>query len=142
LTVTENDPRIAGLQEQARREQAATAERLRSEKEEMESRARQDKLDLIAFLRARYDSEEQGCRDNLRVEEPGPWEQLLVEIDSKRRIVKEYADNFEAADSESCPNEWNGGIDKLRWFVMPLLAAPYADHPDFKEHWLPDWDGS
>ncbi|MGA4864080.1 DUF6221 family protein [Streptomyces lavendulocolor] len=62
---------------------------------------------------------------------------VLAEVDAKRQMIDEYARNAEAAEAEQCPNEWNGGIDKLGHFVLPLLALPYADHPDYRDEWRP-----
>ncbi|GGU54716.1 DUF6221 family protein [Streptomyces lavendofoliae] len=62
---------------------------------------------------------------------------ILAEVDAKRQMVDDYARNAAAAEAEQCPNEWNGGIDKLGYFVLPLLALPYADHPDYRDEWRP-----
>lgn len=138
--------------------------------------------DLVAFLRARLDEDEQVARAAVA----GPWfaspgrhadaaeyiidscpgaagdivsqsygeggvlgmananhiarhnpARVLAEVDAKRRFINEYAENREAADAEQCPNEWNGGIDMLGSFVLPVLALPYRNHPDYRSEWAP-----
>ena len=50
---------------------------------------------------------------------------VLAECKAKRRIVERYAFLAEYGDDGDA-----------RW-VLPLLALPYADHPDFQEEWRP-----
>jgi hypothetical protein len=113
--------------------------------------------DLVQFLRARLDEDERRARraidgprnqfvsadediDPLLFDEDGTFAlpaRVLAEVDTKRQMIDEYARNAEAAEAEQCPNEWNGGIDKLGHFVLPLLALPYAGHPDYRDEWRP-----
>lgn len=62
---------------------------------------------------------------------------VLRAVEAKRKIIDEWLENHDAADAEACPNDWNGGIDKLGYFVLPLLAAEYADRPGYREEWKP-----
>ena len=50
---------------------------------------------------------------------------VLREVEAKRRIVDRYAWLREHGDT--------GGA---AW-VLPLLAAPYAAHPDYRPEWAP-----
>jgi hypothetical protein len=50
---------------------------------------------------------------------------ILAEVEAKRRIVDRYAWLCEHGDT--------GGT---AW-VLPLLALPYADHPDYRNEWRP-----
>lgn len=50
---------------------------------------------------------------------------VLREVEAKRRIVERYAWLREHGDT--------GGA---AW-VLPLLAAAYADHPDYRPEWAP-----
>lgn len=113
--------------------------------------------DLIEFLRARLDEDERIARragdsfrqigetgvivatDGDRAEEcasanwAGIAEQIvrhdparvLREVEAKRRIVDRYAWLRE-----------NGDTGDVAW-VLPLLALPYADHPDYQQEWTP-----
>ena len=50
---------------------------------------------------------------------------VLAECQAKRRIVERYAYLYEHGDSGD-----------MRW-ALPLLALPYADHPDHRQEWTP-----
>ncbi|AMM12338.1 DUF6221 family protein [Streptomyces albidoflavus] len=117
--------------------------------------------DLIAFLRARLDEDEAVAR----AATAGPWVEsgvgdhgwgvsfsapgsgveaddssqgradaahiarhdparVLAEVEAKRQIVERYAWLCEHGDT--------GGA-----WVLPLLALPYADHPDYRDAWRP-----
>lgn len=54
---------------------------------------------------------------------------VLREVEAKRRLVDRYAWLREHGDT--------GGA---AW-VLPLLAAAYADHPDFRPEWAPEDTG-
>jgi hypothetical protein len=50
---------------------------------------------------------------------------VLAECEAKRRIVERYTHLYEHGDSGD-----------MRW-TLPLLALPYADHPDYNPEWKP-----
>ncbi len=99
---------------------------------------------LAAFLAARLD-EDEGLA---RAATPGPWEhrvdlspsthdaahvvrhqpaRVLRDIQGKRAIVRLYAKQV-ARSSRNL-----GHLDT----VCRHLAAAYADHPDFRQQWMP-----
>lgn len=116
--------------------------------------------DLIAFLRARLDEDEQlgltldGTAYNGVESTAGPdarayLERAAVEVEAKRRILAEHApigpdcqvcalvDREECYDGE---NEWLE--DTFTRIPAPCptlraLAAPYTEHPDYREEWRP-----
>ena len=51
---------------------------------------------------------------------------VLAKCEALRRIVEQYASLAKHGDSGDA-----------RW-VLPLLALPYADHPDYREEWRTD----
>jgi hypothetical protein len=61
-----------------------------------------------------------GCRA------PGEAERVLEEVDSKRRVVEEYA-NYQPHDP---------GYAELE-LVVQLLALPYSGHVAYKDRWRP-----
>ena len=113
--------------------------------------------DLVAFLRARVAEDEArarsaaesygdrwtadasgGVRGSIEyvsvIGEPGSPDdyvarhdpaRVLREVDAKRRIVDRYAWLRE-----------HGDTGDAAW-ILPLLAAAYADHPDYREEWRP-----
>ena len=50
---------------------------------------------------------------------------VLAECEAKRRIVERYKDLGS-----------HGDTGDARW-VLPLLALPYTDHPDYQPEWRP-----
>lgn len=50
---------------------------------------------------------------------------VLAEVEAKRRIV------------DVCAEPDDNGYD-VAMMVLPLLALPYADHPDWRPEWAPD----
>ncbi|MDT9688182.1 DUF6221 family protein [Streptomyces sp. P9(2023)] len=99
--------------------------------------------DLIAFLRARLDEDEQTARaasDGWYLYDPEqaiafvPVEdtqhiarhtpaRVLAEVDAKRRILNDL---------------WGGPDHEDMWaHHIRLLALPYADHPDYRDEWRP-----
>lgn len=115
-------------------------------------------MDLAEFLQARLDEDEREARQPV----PGPWEiqgepretlvysrpfgtrvavgwlrdlrhiarhdpaRVLAEVATKRRMVERHrvCDDVWFGDVSTCPD-------------MRDLAAPYADHPDYREEWRP-----
>jgi len=100
--------------------------------------------DIASFLLARISEGEREMRDAVDFNEadraevgdvfyaewgyrdPGTWRGIAgrsADLASKRRIVERYiylADNGDSGDA--------------RW-VLPLLALPYGEHPDFDPAW-------
>jgi hypothetical protein len=128
--------------------------------------------DLVVFLRARLDEDEQVARatveapwivpaydptvvkpygsDGLIVRASGPGAaehialhdpaRVLAEVDAKRRIVALCEPSlvevtaYGQTEREFIPGNgppWGDG-------VLRLLAAPYADHPDYDPAWRPE----
>ena len=91
-------------------------------------------MTLTEFLTARIDEDEEMA--NFGAYGPSPdragWTRyspaamrMLAECEAKRRIVDRYAYLYTHGDSGD-----------MRW-VLPLLALPYADHPDYRPEWRP-----
>lgn len=53
---------------------------------------------------------------------------VLAECDAKRRIVEQYIDAVKGRKWATCT-----ALER----VLPVLALPYADHPDYREEWRP-----
>jgi len=101
-------------------------------------------LTLTEFLTARIDEDEEAARDSstlygqgssLYINRHNPTH-VLAECEAKRGIVK-YA--------VECEDEWSKRLgdrhgraehDASQWAVS-LLAAVYADHPDYDPEWRP-----
>lgn len=83
--------------------------------------------DLVAFLRARLDEQEESHAADWWQEckvcrEPAPcW--FERDADAKRRIIEEGDDRYDGADEY--------------WRVLTLLALPYVGHPEYREEWRP-----
>lgn len=110
--------------------------------------------DLIEFLRARYaeeqaEAEKQPDDDDypldswtIRWEETGEWNsysyvritraRVLREVEAKRRLLCQFEHRGNSVRATVVPS--TGGVwdDLLR-----MLAAPYADHPDYRQEWAP-----
>lgn len=85
-------------------------------------------LTLSDFLLARIAEDERDLPSKGGVD----WlHRVLAECEAKRQIVEAYA-GMEALPSE----EQREQRATLRW-ACQLLAAPYADHPDYREEWRP-----
>ncbi|MPY55615.1 DUF6221 family protein [Streptomyces acidicola] len=101
--------------------------------------------DLIAFLRARLDDDEQlgeihkpDCDARI----PYEWEFVCRcglparrsgDIAAKREVIK-----FAAwLDQNRAGSEFMEGRAQSARHVLRLLALPYADHPDYREEWRP-----
>lgn len=98
--------------------------------------------ELIPFLRARLDEDERAAnawlplgnptaaqRDHIARHDPA---RVLADVAAKReilRLAEIYAD-------EQFPNHDGGYADGMADAVA-LLAASYADHPDYREEWRP-----
>ncbi|BFP50005.1 hypothetical protein KCMC57_63730 (plasmid) [Kitasatospora sp. CMC57] len=73
---------------------------------------------------------------------------VLAEVDAKRRIIDEHADDFGdcrvCADPATSSDDVDGNRDWSRTAkpspcqTLRLLALPYAGHPDYRPEWVPD----
>lgn len=99
--------------------------------------------DLIAFLRARLDEDEQ---TSLGVFAHQPMlfvggrllaGRLNDEVHAKRAILDRLeAINREVGDGASAdPHDLGEGAGL--WLAAEHLALPYQDHPDYREEWRP-----
>lgn len=99
--------------------------------------------DLVAFITARLDEDEQAALSAEHAHPPVGWlityhaeamhsirhdpARVLREVEADRRIIERYEQM--KADGES------------HWFliydVIKLRALPHADHPDYDESWRP-----
>jgi hypothetical protein len=97
-------------------------------------------LTLADFLLARIAEEEATIRSREAPSSGATWDdwsylswvgnetlslspaRALAECEAKRRIVTEM-------------RKWGSSIETR--FIMRCLAAPYADHPDFRPEWRP-----
>lgn len=116
-------------------------------------------VDLVTFLRARLDEDDDRARLVQREREgrawpdPEPWRlswqdeydllcidpsRALAEVDAKRRILQEHRDD-DYGDCLGCGmsamEEMRNGIDDCP--TLLALALPYAGHPDYRDEWKP-----
>ena len=90
------------------------------------------RLEWIIYEKREIDGEVVEVRRTLTPYDPA---RVLAECEAKRRIVDEYVARDEDVDLMLGPNvlrqrEWSG----LRLAVR-VLAAVYADHPDYQQEW-------
>jgi hypothetical protein len=91
--------------------------------------------DLIEFLRARLDEDERCWRDMQGAGEQGYWDFMLAEVDAKRRIL-EYAEQAIAgAAVDDHDPQRTAPAAEYELYVLPALALPHADHPDYRDEW-------
>lgn len=83
-------------------------------------------MTLTGFLLARIAEDEIN-----RVGYPG---RVLRECEAKRRIVWTCVSAFRGVDN---PPDWIKGQRASAYGACKALAAVYADHPDYREEWLP-----
>jgi hypothetical protein len=113
---------------------------------------------LIEFLRARLDEDAAKVaamqREQVRVKTapifqgmPLGWldgvdifvspDRWRAEVDAKRRIL-EYAEQAIAgAAVDDHDPQRTAPAAEYELYVLPALALPYADHPDYREAWRP-----
>lgn len=119
--------------------------------------------DLVAFLRARLDDDEQAASffhwataDQSDVQPTWDIEhhpvdvalmlspaRVLAEVDAKRRILDEHPIYRNSANDPVCgtcgqDDQTGDLIGDWPCPTVQLLAMPYADHPDYREEWRPD----
>lgn len=54
---------------------------------------------------------------------------VLAECEAKRRIVERY--------ENTTFDHWAEPDREYEHWILPLLAVPYADHPDYQQEWRP-----
>jgi hypothetical protein len=88
-------------------------------------------MTLTEFLLARIAEDEAwvvtaecGCGDGWP-QRPHCPDRVALECEAKRRIV------------ESEPDEWENGEYRQWHYTLSILAAVFADHPDYREEWRP-----
>ena len=111
--------------------------------------------DLIAFLRARIDEDEQVATEWPEVMGPPPegsafWfdynghpiyeprQRRLREVEAKRRIIEGCQESLE--HEEQRDHVLDGGDNDSAvqaQFTLRLLALPYSDHEDYRDEWKP-----
>lgn len=105
--------------------------------------------DLVGFLKARLDEDEQAAREQdgtmPYAHQTGPMsaryspERVLAEVDAKRRILDRaefVAAHGPAVDHVRALDMTTGASAALR-DALRLLALPYAQHPDYRQEWAP-----
>lgn len=91
--------------------------------------------DLVRFWTDRLDEEEAGIRDCLLSGEPNVSECDLDDVTAKRELAQKYD---EVADNDGDePYEYAFGYANALGEAVRLLAAVYADHPDYRTEWRP-----
>lgn len=117
--------------------------------------------DLVQFLRARLDEDEQTLREANTSPEmvtgiPNSYAQapvalhiarfadparVLREVDAKRQLVYEFEQTGSEPDTPEhrASPHWQGDFGYLQGLAraVHLLALPYVDHPDYREEWRP-----
>lgn len=114
-------------------------------------------MDLVEFLTARLDEDEQVARaagdgwygydpeqaiamvpveDTQHIARHSPA-RVLAEVDAKRRVIAQWEDaRSQARNPVSSDNYRAARIEQGALAeVMCLLALPYADHPDYDKAW-------
>jgi hypothetical protein len=118
-------------------------------------------VNLAVFLRARLDEDGARQKDSLTAwhsrdceslpdvlypdREPGACdcgvpERMLAEVEAKRKLVAAYESAvtaYGAAELGTTVSDlMTGSVNSLR-YALQLAVLAYADHPGFKEEWLP-----
>lgn len=93
--------------------------------------------DLVEFLRARIDEDEQNARDYGDDGTPGTWSHWALAVcESHRRIIDRIEQLAGHLDSAGLMLPDQISADLLDGLVAEL-ALPYAEHPDWREEWRP-----
>lgn len=123
--------------------------------------------ELVEFLRARLDEDEERARHVQRMRgghpwsEPEPWRlswqdeydllciepsRALVEVDAKRQRLDAYIEACEAVENTADLGDWSRAPVERAHAVarrdalreaVELDALPYAGHPDYRDEWRP-----
>lgn len=105
-----------------------------------------DPGDVIPFLEARYAELEAAAKESLSVPkgtlrylDADEWTQPLLrmadedralrEVEAGRAIIAAFRD-----DHRGSPDSYDGF-----WCAILANAYAYADHPDYRPYWKPDW---
>lgn len=99
-------------------------------------------MDLVEFLRARLDEDEQPCEGVGEYSDCYMFsERRLRDVEAKRQIVTAYADALSIQNGfAEVPREV--GTREALELACKALALPYADHPDYRPEWRPVLSGS
>lgn len=103
--------------------------------------------DLITFMRARLSEEAADARFIHVIDcshafvspehcqcDCGVPVRALRQVAAKRAIIDALTSRVKADDSEAAT--WHQiGYDRAEFDVLRLMAAAYADHPDYREEW-------
>lgn len=101
--------------------------------------------DLVTFLRARLDEDEQVTYNPAFMPVTGPGlsdlvKRGLAEVEAKRALMEGHERHETGHGTVYCLCQAEcGPIYEPLWPCKPLrwLALPYASHPDFDERWRP-----
>jgi hypothetical protein len=85
--------------------------------------------DLIEFLLARIDEDEQNVHSWWHLQSVAVLDRALAECEAKRRMIGHYT-------GVDWSREPAGGQEYAAGFLR-LLALPYAGHPDYRSQWRP-----
>lgn len=94
-------------------------------------------MDIVEFLEARIAEEEAPLRHaevDATGTSPGLADSMLAECAEKRTVLARWK-LAEKAESGSDTTDAQGELVMARRSMLNILAAGYADHPDFD----PDW---
>jgi cytochrome c biogenesis protein ResB len=85
--------------------------------------------DLIEFLLARIEEDEENVHSWWHLQSVAVLDRALAECEAKRRMIAHYSSV-----------DWNRhrphGQEDAAVFLR-LMALPYANHPDYRSHWSP-----
>ena len=111
-------------------------------------------MDLITFLRARLDEDEEVARATRKNEQfvrgTDRWfashsnaitsmapHRAIAEVEAKRQIIEHNARLHQMADPATHPDQEYVLAAGASDYVLRLLTLPYADHIDYREEWRP-----
>lgn len=96
--------------------------------------------ELIEFLRARLDEDEYIAEQleptgaTARLGDHVESERLILDLHEWRLVEGRDGDGMER-EGWFCRTCW--GEDRYPCTTLRLLAAPYSDHPNYREEWKP-----
>ncbi|WP_326739136.1 DUF6221 family protein [Streptomyces sp. NBC_01022] len=113
--------------------------------------------DLVQFLRARLNEDEQTARaagdswygyepeqqiafvsveDARHIARHGPA-RALREVEAKRQLLTEYKESAASLAAASAPDMYDVGRLQGLEIAVRATSLPYADHPDYRGDWRP-----
>lgn len=104
-------------------------------------------MDIIEFLTARYDEDEQFAIEASREGDHWVPAQVLADFAAKRRILEWCGERERiwigtVADDPDNPKPEDfidgGPTHREGHIILRLLASPFSDHPDFNPDWRVD----